>query len=125
MKSLLRIFTLLLIFSAMTAFAQSASAARLASASGTAGQEQIEEYADFKLSDQDAVRVNYDIIKTADKSSVQIKLYREQNGRWRVVNIVHRTTSSSKGFKPLTLSAGSYRIKVIGTNAKFDVSVDN
>lgn len=125
MKHTLRILTLALLLSTMTALTQPAMAARLASVSGQADATEQSQGDKFKLRDQDNVRVNYDVQKLDKNCSVHIKVYREQNGRWLIVNTVLRTNSSSKGGRNLALSAGSYKIKVIATNAKFDVSVDN
>jgi len=125
MKHTFRILTLALLMSTMTALTQPAMAARLASVSGEAGAEEISREDKFKLRDQDTVRVNYDVQERGKNCSVHIKVYREQNGRWLIVNTVLRTNSASKGGRNLALSAGSYKIKVIATHAKFDVSVDN
>ena len=120
-----RILTLLLVLSAMVIWTEPVMAARLAEVKAEAGATVADDSSEFKLSEQSAVEVNYEITKLQDDCSVQVRVYREQNGRWLVVSNVHRTTGSSKGSKPLTLPAGSYRIKVTAKNARYNVSVDN
>lgn len=120
-----RLLALILLLSAMTAWAQPAQAARLASVTGQAGGSEVRESADFRLSEQSVVQVNYNATKREKNCAVQVRVYREQNGRWLVVNTVLRTSDSSSGSKRLTLPPGRYRIQVIATQASFDISVDN
>lgn len=124
MKNLPRILSVVLIAGLLTAAAQPALGARLASISGEAHSTEATEAREFKLSEHSTVKVSYDIRKLGDKCSVQVRIYREQNGRWLVVNTVLHTSSSANDSRNLTLSAGRYRIQVIAKDAKFDVAVD-
>lgn len=125
MNTARRILPLLIVFGAMVAWTQPVAGARLAEVKGTAGSSEVQDTADFKLSEQSAVKVNYNNTKAGDNCAVQIKVYREQNGRWLVVNTVLRSSGSSQGNRSLTLPPGSYRIKVSATDARYHVSVDN
>lgn len=125
MKTAFHILPLLIVLLAITTLAQPVSAARLAQIKGQADEKQAEDSAEFKLSDESEVEVNYDCKKLGEKCDIKIKVYREQNGRWLVVATVHSASSSSKGSSPLTLSAGRYRIKVTATHVSYDVTVDN
>ena len=125
MSNLARILTLLIVTVTVGAWSEPALGARLAQLQGEAGEKEVTDSADFKLSDQSAVEVNYDIEKLDEGCKVQIKIYREQNGRWLVVHNVLSTKNSIEGSRPLTLPPGRYRIKVSATHASYDVSVDN
>jgi len=124
MKRLLRLLPLLLLVSAMTCWAQPAQAARLATLNGQADAAEVRESAEFRLADQDSIEITYDIADRGDNCSVQIRVYREHNGRWLVVNNVFSTNSSARGSRNLTLPAGNYRISVTATEARFNVTVD-
>ena len=126
MKSLPRLFTLLLLMSTMTCWATPAQAARLANVTGEAGGAEVREDAEFKLGDHSEVEIRYDITKVADGCSVKVRVHRKQgDGKWLVVNTTLRTSGTTKGSRTLTLPAGDYKIEVIGKQAKYDVSVDN
>lgn len=125
MNAASRILTLIIMTLVVTAFAEPALAARLAQVKGEANETQASDSAEFKLSDESAVEVNYDCKKLGEKCDIKIKVYREQNGRWLVVNTVLSASNSSKGQSPLTLPAGRYRIKVTATHASYEVTVDN
>lgn len=121
----LRALILLLIVGFMTAWAQPTLAARLASIEGQADAQEQKESTEFKLSEQTDVDVVYNVTERAEGCSVNVRLYREHNGRWRVVSNVLSTTSSKRGSRALTLPAGSYRIEVVAKHARYSVSVDN
>lgn len=124
MKRPTHLLILLLVLSVMACWAQPALAGRLASVRGEAREAELRDEAEFKLSDQTSVEIGYRSTKLQDGCAVQVRVYREQNGRWLVVNTVLRTSSSSSGSRRLTLPAGSYRVQVIATQARFEVSVD-
>lgn len=125
MKPLSRFFALLLLASALACLAEPAAAARLANVSGEAGASEIRDDAEFKLSDHSEVEVQYSITKMDDACSVRVRVHRKQsNGDWLVVNNTLRTSKSTNGKRSLTLPAGDYKIEVIATHAKYDVSVD-
>ena len=121
----LRILALLLTVCCMSAWSEPALAARLASVNGEARATEQSDADDFKLGDQTEVEISYNITKTADDCSVHIRIYREQGGRWLVVNTIQRTSTSSSGSRSVTLPAGSYRIEVVAKNARYSVTVDN
>jgi hypothetical protein len=120
-----RILALLLALCCFAGWAEPASAARLASVEGEAGDMEVRDSEDFKLGDQADVEINYKVTAKSDHCSVVVRLYREQNGRWLVVNTVLRTTSPANGSRNITLPAGSYRIEVVAKQAKYNVTVDN
>ncbi len=125
MKYFLRLLTILLMASAATCLAEPAAAARLANVSGQAGGSEVREDSEFKLSDHSQVEVQFKITQLDDACNVTVRVHRKQeNGDWLVVNTTLRTSKSTSGSSDLTLPAGSYKIEVIGKQAKYDVSVD-
>ena len=125
MKPLSRFFALLLLASALTCLAEPAAAARLANVPGQAGASEQRDDAEFKLSDHSEVEVQYSITKSDDACSVRVRVHRKQaNGDWLVVHNTLRTSKSTSGKRSITLPAGDYKIEVIATHAKYDVSVD-
>lgn len=120
----LRMLSLLFALCLMAAVPTPVLAGRLASLTGEAGEVEARDEADFKLGDQSVVTVNYKTAKLADGCAIQVRVYREQNGRWLHVNTVLRTNGKSDGSKDLTLPAGSYRLQVVAKQGSFDVSVD-
>ena len=121
----IRSLILLLMFSCTLAWVQPALAARLASIEGQADAEEKQDEAEFKLSEEINIDVIYNVIKRADDCSVTIRVFREHNGRWHVVNTVLSTSTSSRGSSRLTLPAGSYKIEIVANHARYTVSVDN
>ncbi|MFN3166185.1 MAG: hypothetical protein ACE37H_03875 [Phycisphaeraceae bacterium] len=109
----------------MVGWAEPATAARLASVEGEAGETEVRDAEDFKLGDQTEVEISYKVTAKNDDCSVVVRLYREQNGRWLVVNTVLRTSSAANGSRTLTLPAGSYRVEVVAKQARYHVTVDN
>jgi len=125
MKNLSRLLTLLLMVSALTCWAEPAAAARLASLTGEAGEREVRDDAEFKLSGHSEVEIQYKITQTDKACNVKVRVHRKQeNGQWLVVNTTLRTSKSASGSRDLTLPAGDYKIEVIAKQAKYDVSVD-
>ena len=90
-----------------------------------AGGSEVREDSEFKLSDHSQVEVQFKITQLDDACNVTVRVHRKQeNGDWLVVNTTLRTSKSTSGSSDLTLPAGSYKIEVIGKQAKYDVSVD-
>lgn len=125
MTNRLRILALLLTALCFSAWAEPALAARLASVSGEGDATEERESDEFKLGDQTDVDINFTIKQKTDDCNVHIRLLREQNGDWLVVNNVHHTQASSSGSRTVTLPAGTYRIEVVAKHAKYSVTVDN
>lgn len=125
MTHTLRLMIPMMVLVSMTAWAQPVAAARLALVDGQTDAAEVRESAEFKLSEQTDVEINYNVTKLADGCAVHIRVYREKNGRWLVINTVLRTGNSSRGSRKLTLPAGSYRIEVVAEHARFNVAVEN
>ena len=110
--------------SALTCWAEPAAAARLASVSGGAGDAEVRDDSEFKLSGHSQVRVQYKITSLNESCNVKVRIHRKEGGAWLVVNTTLRTTKSTNDARDLTLPAGDYKIEVIASQAKYDVSVD-
>lgn len=124
MKTLPRLLTLLLLMGTMTCWAYPAAAARLAHLTGQAGGSEVRKDAEFKLSDQSQVEIQYNVKTQDDHGNVKIRVHRKQgNGKWLIVNTILRTDKSINGTRPLTLPAGDYKIEVIAKHATYDVAV--
>ena len=108
----------------MTVLAEPAQAARIAEVRGEAGTAEVSDSDNFNLSEQSTVTIGYTVTDRGSNCSVQVRLYREQNGRWLVVNTVLDADASIRGSVNLTLPRGEYRIQVIAVEASYHVTVD-
>lgn len=121
----LKFLTLLVAFSCLTAWAEPALAARLASVNGQADATEVSDEAEFKLSDETRVEVNYNTTQRDKACSVHVRIRRENAaGEWLVVNTVLRTSKSERGSSSVNLPPGNYRIEVVATHSRYSVSVD-
>ncbi len=125
MKHALRILICLMTLTFTTAWAQPALAARLASVEGSADMQEVRDSSAFKLGEEAQLEINYSVTKTGDNCNVQVRIYRQLNGQWRVVNVVLQTDGNDRSSRSITLPAGDYKIEVVATDARFSVSVDN
>lgn len=114
----------MLMVSALTCWAEPAAAARLATVSGEAGETETRDDAQFKLSGHSQVKIQYKITTKDKACNVKVRVKRKDGDGWLVVNTTLHTTKSTTGSRDFTLPAGDYKIEVIATQAKYDVTVD-